>query len=353
MNIGAVGWAVKTGIGYELKDMWDLGLLTKWLIPEHPKLGIDAGMAPANATRCRVLKSKSTFMSFLKDLDVLLIIERPLLTDFDMVAEAIRRHCLVVCLPHMEWLPRPHQAPWVRYVHGMWAPTGWTQSQLQEVAKQARARGWACKWEQHIWGGRWGVNLKRFPFTSRVRCERFLFCNGWGGFGNRKGINVVVDAARLVPDIPIVLRTQKELGSLPTNIQTLQSTENPAELYSVGDIFLAPSRWEGVGLQLYEAQACGLPVFTTNGPPMHECRPLERIQFKTGSDRLHDRMVVAYEAEPQHLADLMRAWYGQPIKHQSEAARINMEKFCDLEQTFVEMRTRFQLSSKDVRSGSP
>jgi glycosyltransferase involved in cell wall biosynthesis len=36
------------------------------------------------------------------------------------------------------------------------------------------------------------------------------------------------------------------------------------------DVFLAPSRWEGLGLHLYEAAAFGVPVITNDNPPMNE-----------------------------------------------------------------------------------
>ena len=33
---------------------------------------------------------------------------------------------------------------------------------------------------------------------------------------------------------------------------------------------LAPSRWEGLGLHLFEATALGLPIITNDNPPMNE-----------------------------------------------------------------------------------
>ena len=36
------------------------------------------------------------------------------------------------------------------------------------------------------------------------------------------------------------------------------------------DVCLAPSRWEGLGLPLYEATAFGMPIITNDRPPMSE-----------------------------------------------------------------------------------
>ena len=40
--------------------------------------------------------------------------------------------------------------------------------------------------------------------------------------------------------------------------------------FSACDVLLAPSRWEGLGLPLYEATAFGMPIITNDKPPMDE-----------------------------------------------------------------------------------
>ncbi len=41
-------------------------------------------------------------------------------------------------------------------------------------------------------------------------------------------------------------------------------------LFASADVCLAPSRWEGLGLHLYEATAFGMPIITNDNPPMNE-----------------------------------------------------------------------------------
>jgi 1,2-diacylglycerol 3-alpha-glucosyltransferase len=41
-------------------------------------------------------------------------------------------------------------------------------------------------------------------------------------------------------------------------------------LFGSADVCVAPSRWEGLGLHLYESMALGLPVITNDAPPMNE-----------------------------------------------------------------------------------
>jgi glycosyltransferase involved in cell wall biosynthesis len=45
---------------------------------------------------------------------------------------------------------------------------------------------------------------------------------------------------------------------------------DPVCLYQRGDLYLYPSRLEGIGLTLPEALACGLAAITTDAPPMSE-----------------------------------------------------------------------------------
>ena len=47
-------------------------------------------------------------------------------------------------------------------------------------------------------------------------------------------------------------------------------TDEHLRLFASADVCVAPSRWEGLGLHLYEAMALGLPVITNDNPPMNE-----------------------------------------------------------------------------------
>ena len=47
-------------------------------------------------------------------------------------------------------------------------------------------------------------------------------------------------------------------------------TDEHLRLFAAADVCVAPSRWEGLGLHLYEAMALGLPVITNDNPPMNE-----------------------------------------------------------------------------------
>ncbi len=47
-------------------------------------------------------------------------------------------------------------------------------------------------------------------------------------------------------------------------------TDEYLRMFAAADVCLAPSRWEGLGLHLFEATALGVPVVTNDNPPMNE-----------------------------------------------------------------------------------
>jgi glycosyltransferase involved in cell wall biosynthesis len=64
------------------------------------------------------------------------------------------------------------------------------------------------------------------------------------------------DAAEADPRIELMLEDEPE--------------EEHRRRFASCDVCLAPSRWEGLGLPLYEATAFGLPIITNDKPPMSE-----------------------------------------------------------------------------------
>lgn len=341
MRIGLIGWAARTGCGHINRDLWDGGLIQEWLVPKHPVAGIDEALCPKEAMRTKVSGEGWVYDAFLDKIDVLLFIEQPYIQGFDITAEAHKRGKLVVCVPMMEWLPR---AEWVANVDLMWAPTKWSIQELLALATDAHEHGVTPRWELGgIAGGWWGVDCEKFKFQPRTVCNRYLFLNGNGGVLLRKGSQIMADAARMVPEVPVLFRSQKkEMPRLSVNVQPfMDDAPERWNIYDKGDILVAPSRWEGLGLQLYEAQACGMPVFTTDGDPMRECNPFAKIPLARKSwVELCSRRSTTYECDPEALAGLMRANLNADISQASARARAHVEANHNLAKLIPAMREK-------------
>jgi len=341
LRIGIVGWATRTGLGSMNADMFDLGFADSWLAVQHPKLGVEeCVLSRPQAVSVVGTRAGKALGKFLDDLQIVVFAERPVLDDIDLVAECRRRGILTCCIPMLEWLPMPDQRAWVQQTDVMWVTSQWCGRIMADLAAKYRRRRYVCHWEHAIIGQRWGVNLARFPFTPRTRCERFLFANGFGGAHQRRGASVVQQIAKLLPQARFVVLSQRDnLPEMPSNCEVLtENFETAARIYQDGDIFLAPSRWEGLGLTLYEAQACGLPLATTDGSPMDEARPLIKLPCTTSQVTMRFDVITSHEVVPARAAQILSEWVGADISAASQHARQQIVKDYSLQTTLENVR---------------
>jgi 1,2-diacylglycerol 3-alpha-glucosyltransferase len=81
-------------------------------------------------------------------------------------------------------------------------------------------------------------------------------------------------------------------------------TAEHLQLFADSDICLAPARWEGLGLHLYEAIAFGMPIVTNDAPPMNELVEDNFNGLLVGShqDGLANSGIPAYTPDVKDLA---------------------------------------------------
>jgi len=114
----------------------------------------------------------------------------------------------------------------------------------------------------------WAVDLKEIdaaPTKDRSKDDkiRFFHCAGSGGVGNRKNTMEVVKAYGLVKDDNTEL-VITHLGS------KIFSREEILTFMKSSDVLINATKWETIGLNTLEANACGIPVIVSNTPPMNE-----------------------------------------------------------------------------------
>ena len=131
----------------------------------------------------------------------------------------------------------------------------------------------------------------RSPFGFSERGEEvaaFLFPGGF--MSKRKPLAETIEAFRAAEgsQIRLVLKAQVErqakrverlargdsrFGRRDRRIELITAdlpTEEYLRMFAAADVCLAPSRWEGLGLHLYEATALGVPIVTNDNAPMNE-----------------------------------------------------------------------------------
>lgn len=144
----------------------------------------------------------------------------------------------------------------------------------------------AFSWHPGAHYVQWGTDLALFrpPAHRSAAHGPLTFFHSAGMNPRRKGCDLLLEAfCGLGGDARLIIHTQKSLGELlPTQRKTLVALEKRGQLevheatvpapglYHLGDVYVYPSRLDGVGLTIVEALASGLPVITTDCPPMNE-----------------------------------------------------------------------------------
>jgi glycosyltransferase involved in cell wall biosynthesis len=178
-----------------------------------------------------------------------------------------------VCVPMWEWFDG--NAPEWKYCDVFACPTKFTE-------RVVRSYGFTntC----HL---TWPVDLAKLPKrTVTGQARHFIHNAGLVDADDRKGTRDTIKAfCRLDHhDIKLTVRMQKaaELPPFDERVEIVTGNlENVSDLYSAGDIAVQPSKMEGIGFMVLEPVCSGLPVITTDYPPMNEfvhqtelrCRP--------------------------------------------------------------------------------
>jgi glycosyltransferase involved in cell wall biosynthesis len=330
-KVGLIGWNTPSGLGYQNRDIARYLPVDRWLAPRHShyrRLWRPRMPGKYHAPWSRTV-SEGDLRPWLFGLDWLLFVELPYRPE--IVALARDMGVRLACVPNWEWL-----APgldWVPHVDLMICPTAHTYQMLR---RWRRALGLAADLA-HV---PWPIDADRFRFRRRERCRRFLFVNGTAGVTGRradgspaqytrKGVGLVAETARLLPHIPFLFYSQVDgLPKLPANVEVRRGPAGNTRLYDEGDVCVQPSHWEGLGLQLLECQAAGMPLVTTDAPPMNECRPFRTVRvaetetvFLIGGEPVESQLV-----RPEDLAAVLESIYDTDVRDASEQARAYIER---------------------------
>jgi glycosyltransferase involved in cell wall biosynthesis len=122
----------------------------------------------------------------------------------------------------------------------------------------------------------WCLDIESLPARSVAGPARtFVHNAGLVDADDRKGTRDTVAAFRRTrrKDIRLIVRLQKEVP-LPEMDERIEvqvgNIESHADLYRNVDVAVQPSKMEGIGFMVLEAVCAGLPVITTDYPPMNE-----------------------------------------------------------------------------------
>ena len=211
-------------------------------------------------------------------------------------------------------------------------------------------------WHRNSWYIPWGTDLNRFKPTPKKQDTHLTFIHSGGWSPYRKGTDLAIEAfsklfdinARLIIHLQIPL--EDFLAEFPELEQTLETDSRiriitepikPEDFFSLGQVYLYPTRLEGIGLTQVEALACGIPIIVPNDGPMNEF-VLDPISKTTPVSRYWERAdsyywpmnEVSSEALISNLQwfstnfDSSESWTGQVrlVAEEYLDAKLNMAK---------------------------
>lgn len=136
------------------------------------------------------------------------------------------------------------------------------------------------QWHPQCYYVPWGTNVDLFQYSEH-KGEELIFFHSMGR-STRKGTLLLLETflhTDLCEKSRLIIHTQvdelrrrgysySELKE--KNVEVIEKTVTAPGLYHMGDVYVYPCELDGLGLSIYEALSCGMPVIGTDIPPINE-----------------------------------------------------------------------------------
>ena len=173
------------------------------------------------------------------------------------------------------------------------------------------------------------IDIHKFSYNSFVRSkcrkdigvENEFLIGHIGHFSEQKNHDFLVDIFKIlhqkVPNVKLLLigdgKKYKEMNEkvcnlgLNKNVIFAGKKNNVSEFYQAMDMFVLPSKFEGLGMVLIEAQSAGLPVLTSEHIPKEaECTPLfYRMELRCGANAWAEKIISILESRIKRSQDIL------------------------------------------------
>ena len=129
----------------------------------------------------------------------------------------------------------------------------------------------------------WGVHPEYFEYTPHRPDDVVDFHYHAGLLGKRKPFKEVINAFSDTgePELRLIVKAQIErrmkflerAAKRDSRVELVLEdlpTEQHLQMFADAHVCMAPARWEGLGLHLYEAIAFGMPIVCNDDAPMNE-----------------------------------------------------------------------------------
>lgn len=283
-NIGAVVLATDQGLGYLAKSFYDNGIINTVYVHPHSSRTNHYGWYPNRVETPEALLN----------CDVIIFFEEAF--HWKLIPEARKRGVKTVLMPMYECTrsPLPYHPDIII-----------TTSDLDQ--------------KYYPEGIRINVPVS-VPWKLREKAVHFVHNAGNGGLGGRNGTRELIEAMKHVKSpIRLTIRSQSPtVTSSDPRIEVVQGTVPFNELWSMGDVFVFPEKFNGLSLPLQEAFASGMLVMCGDRFPMNTWLPKEPLI--PVSKYVRESIAVEFDSavlSPLDIAKTIDKWYNSDITEYS------------------------------------
>lgn len=189
-------------------------------------------------------------------------------------------------------------------------------------------------WHQQCHYIPWGTDTSLFTGQLRTSCEKIRFFTSVGMNPDRKGLDLTVKSyidflGTENLEVQLIIHSQLDVTDFllerlsPSEYLSFQKliksqkiciiidTVTAPGLYHIGDVYVYPSRLEGIGLTIAEALASGMPTIVPDEAPMNEylCTNSTAVEVERRFTRYDGYYWKSNEVSVNALSKAFAAYY--------------------------------------------
>lgn len=278
---GSIVLATDQGLGYLAKAFYDNGLIDLVCVHPHSSRENHYGWYPGRVSEEELLRLCDTLIFF----------ETPF--NWKIIPKARELGIKTILIPMYECTqyPLPYQPD------EMWCPSALDYdfyTKREEECKQIKIP-------------------TDIPWKLRSKAHLFIHNAGNGGLGGRNGTKELIETFKYVKsDAKLIIRSQIPIKCDNPKIDVRVGTFD--DIWSHGDVFIFPEKFNGLSLPLQEAFASGMMVMAGARYPMTEWLPTEPLipVLKYKKQNIAVEFECA-EYDPKIIAEKIDFWYDKDI----------------------------------------
>lgn len=281
-KVGSVVLATSQGLGYLAKDFYDNGIIDKVFVWKHS----------SRENHYEWYPNRVQNIDDLLDCDIILYFETCF--DFDFMKRAKAKGIKIIFCPMFEC------------------------SNPNIVQMADKIINPSLLDQQYYPEGEFIPIPVNQTWKLRERARVFVHNAGNGGLGGRNGTKELLEAMKWVKSpIKLIVRSQVKIDAYnDPRIEYRIGTFD--DIWSEGDVFVFPEKFNGLSLPLQEAYASGMLVMTGNRFPNNSYLPIEPLIPVKSYKK--ERIAVEFDSaviDPKDIASCIDSWYNKDITEYS------------------------------------